>query len=267
MKALFTTKNFYFLVFLIFLGSKLTAQTRANHVIVYLSDKSFRIGNIIETLHKSYGNIDTNDNDLFTKIKTDDGQIITISWKKIKRIKRINPFTIIFKDGKTFSTKGFYNVSQLSMSFGTFEQTEFGTSGLHLHSINGYQFNSLILIGVGLGIDIYSPNFAKLNFLPIYTDLRGFLFKKKVSPYYSIKTGYGFNLKKSENGNKAKGGLFFNPEIGVKFATKKLADFQLGIAYRFQKIDTLIEDISTNNFSISTNGFLRRSDIVLSWLF
>jgi hypothetical protein len=70
--------------------------------------------------------------------------------------------------------------------------------------------------------------------VPLYIEARGYFLPKKITPYYALKTGYGFTLKNVPNGEiDSKGGFYFSPEIGVRFGGKSV-NYYLGLEYKLQ---------------------------------
>jgi len=217
--------------------------------IVYLKDSRFLEGEVIE---EEYGT--------HLKLRTDKNEIITVPTYHVRRIKKKMPNTIVLENGKTLRTKGYYNYTTYSNSFGLSKTADYLLPGIHFHIINGYQFKPTFATGLGIGIDYYGTDDLSINLIPIYADFRGFFFTKKISPYYGMGLGYGFGYRGDQNIVWAKGGVFLRPEIGLKFATRRITNLTIGLAYRFQQFNAgrLRGDILEIN-----TGSLRRTDFVV----
>jgi len=116
---------------------------------------------------------------------------------------------------------------------------------------NGYMFNEHWAAGVGVGFEIFDR-----NMFPAFADIRYTLWDNKVSPYFAIKGGYAFSdFKKKHYDNltlnydpysvpnadfRCYGGLLLNPEMGVKVPLSGNADLLFTVAYRYQKIKSVI---------------------------
>ena len=124
----------------------------------------------------------------------------------------------------------------------------------------GYMFNEHWAAGIGVGFEIFN-----YNVFPLFADIRYTLWDNKISPFFSFKTGYAFNLSKIKHHDdgialnfypyyvynadvKNSGGLMVHPEIGVKVPLSEKADILFTVAYRYQALKTEVssEYISDN---------------------
>ena len=106
-----------------------------------------------------------------------------------------------------------------------------GGAGLQ-YSI-GHRFNRLLGVGGGLGIES-NDFFNDRDLVPVFAEARGYFMPEKISPYYALKIGYGFALKHDYSDEiEAKGGLYFSPEVGVRFGGRAV-NFYLGMEYKIQ---------------------------------
>ena len=248
-----------FCTFLIF-TSDTWGQQMESPIIFYLKGrKHFLARQIINQTDSSF------------VIETVENKILQLNKKQVRRIKKTNEYTLILKKAKTIQAKGFYNVTYLSQSFGlgkTHDNLNVSLSGLHLHTINGMQFNQWSTLGLGVGIDLYPTYFNQFYeeqfFIPVYVDVRGYLNKNTVSPFYSLGMGYGFGVDYDRTEEWAVGGWYIHPQLGVKFASRHLANFKLGIGVRFQQFDF---SKTQNEILVVSKGYFRRMDLVYSWMF
>ena len=113
-------------------------------------------------------------------------------------------------------------------------------------------------MGVGVGISGLSLQ-AGENFVPVFGEIRGYLTKKRVAPYYVLGAGYGFALK-NENQSivKGEGGLLIQPTFGIRIGASSKANILIDAGYKFQKAvftreffngDQEIKEISYRRFT------------------
>lgn len=74
----------------------------------------------------------------------------------------------------------------------------------------GYQFNSHIFTGLGVGVGLYDE-FEDLG-LPVFANFRYTILNKRISPFVDAKAGYSFIDME---------GLYLSPSIGCRFAIGK----------------------------------------------
>ena len=107
-------------------------------------------------------------------------------------------------------------------------------------TINGWVYRYYLKPGVGIGYDGY-PN---LNTIPLFLNLQGELINRKVTPVYTLGTGYGFTFGKDEEFGQvaeAKGGLFLQTGLGLMIHGA-MTGFVLGVDYKLQKADLVYND-------------------------
>ncbi len=133
-----------------------------------------------------------------------------------------------------FKEKGWYHNTSL------FLHTSWSGAGAGFHHVMGYRFSRLFSIGLGTGLETYDF-FENRDIIPVYAEARGFLLAKRITPYYALKTGYGFALK-NENFRiiEARGGFHFSPEAGVRFGAGAVS-YYLGLEYKLQNA-TFVSD-------------------------
>jgi len=171
--------------------------------------------------------------------------------------------------------KGFYNVMQVSLLFGSsqlidrtnyyvpyynYSSTIIGPDPAYYHPYtrtnltvspsftltNGYMFNEHWAAGAGVGFEIFDH-----NLFPLFAELRYTLWDHKISPFVVVKGGYSFGSFKAKhydelylnyspyyiNNTRLRqyGGFMFHPEIGVKVPLSENSDLLFTAAYRYQK--------------------------------
>ncbi len=133
-----------------------------------------------------------------------------------------------------FKEKGIYNVTYVSTLNGYTDRNGVEL-GLGVDNVTGYQFNRHIGAGVGVSWDTYNVDSGE-NFLTLFGETRGYVLKKRLSPYYSLGAGYGFAIRNEENNlTEATGGWMIHPAIGYRFGGSKDANFIMDIGYKFQR--------------------------------
>jgi hypothetical protein len=153
--------------------------------------------------------------------------------------------------------KPFY--SKAKGYFGGVELLIAGSPGLRV--INGYKFGRFGYLGLAVGIE--ANRFNSFNYAPYmnmwggntqpFATLNlvygGDILKRKITPYYQLELGYGFNLNGRtdryysyyENGayydyyyqQRNIGGPMGGAVFGVKFNTNKKVNFKLGLNARW----------------------------------
>ncbi len=91
------------------------------------------------------------------------------------------------------------------------------STGVGMHTINGYHFNPHLGVGLGIGVDRYDPVYV----LPVYVSVRGALTNWKVSPYYFANAGRSRGWASNPEGLftdlKARGGWMLHAGVGHQF--------------------------------------------------
>ena len=213
-------KKTFHILCLLFFSIALLGQSTGSKDIIKLKQGHTVQGKIIEWVHDEYVIIRL---DSGAEVKFPFESIETILQKELKRKRKINQIKEY-----SFSESGLYNSTSLDASLN--EQSGYGLS----HAI-GWQFNRLLGIGIGSGLDSYTFNQERL-IIPLFIEIRSFILKKNISPYVILRAGYGFALKNEENQiTDADGGLFLNPEIGYRIGAKDGVNVMLGVGIKIQK--------------------------------
>ncbi len=157
---------------------------------------------------------------------------------------------------KEFATKpGFYH--QIFVGALAGEEEVNASLGI----INGYRFNKLLGLDLGINYD----RFRNVSALPIYLQPRLYMKNGKVSIYYFAGIGYSPAWRNSEKKNAyekidVKGGLTGHAGIGYQIDFPKSAlNFALG--YKLQKIRTQYEYYTPEYDSWNNTGFVKIMDM------
>ncbi len=71
---------------------------------------------------------------------------------------------------------------------------------------------------------------------PIFAEVRGYFLPQPVTPYYSLRAGYGVVFKNEEVGLiDGVGGYMINPAVGWRLSAKKGMNMTLDLGLKFQK--------------------------------
>ena len=215
---------FVFLIFNLANVNLLVSQeTEKNEFydVIYLKNGSKFIGDLI-----SY--------DVFVKVKLLNGNEIEFPKFEISRIRQKAKFkNSNIKREYLFQETGIYS----SFSLGVLPESnglvrDVGTS---LHTSVGYQMNRWFGLGVGFGVDNYSPGGWE-RIYPVYLESRGYFAKKNTSMYYNINAGYGFTFRNEElNVTEGLGGFYFSPNIGTRFGARDNANLFVEVGLKFQR--------------------------------
>lgn len=144
------------------------------------------------------------------------------------------------------------------------------TQGVALNTINGYQFNKFLGAGLGIGINKYGNYLA----MPIYAQVKGYVFEKKVSPFYFGDIGYGYAWNTNKNQDvfeldNVKGGLYWQIGLGyqINFYNNSMV-FSLGYINQVSKADYVYyRPWSIDDVEVSEKRILRRFAFSVGFLF
>ena len=121
-----------------------------------------------------------------------------------------------------------------SIGVGDYEFSRFEVNTSH-----GYQFNSCIFLGAGVGLHFMSSYETKDMYIPldvrdrqvdipVFANIRCNFSKKKVSPFVDLKGGtYVTN----------NGGLYVNASAGCRFAINEKQAVSLAVGYASEKLE------------------------------
>ena len=190
--------------------------------VVYLKNGSIIRGTIIEFLPGQTVKIETNCRNIWVfnaddvlKIvkeeKIDDLGEERIADKKYK----------LLMDGGVLIGEG-YTPVEIPVSF---------------HFINTYSFRPWLQAGMGTGIEFYEQ-----KVVPLFIDSRLLYQAKEVTPFLGVKLGYGLPLSEYNgwfNGatGYGKGGIMFEPGLGVLLAQSKSTSVFFSFSFRYQRLN------------------------------
>ncbi len=209
-------EKFLFLLAILLLFSYHTEAQRHSNDFVRLKDGNIYYGSLvqIDSLHG-------------VRIKNDCGSFL-FRLDEIAEMKTNSGSPLVEKE------KGYFNYTAAGLLFGSGENGYLPLPSLTM--VNGYQFNSHWMSGLGFGFEYYT-----YPVLPLYAEVYYIIRPSKVSPYVSLKAGYTFTLDRINNNaylSEARnyGGVAINPAMGVKVSLNEYSSFLCSIGYQYQKL-------------------------------
>ena len=216
--------------------------------IIYLKNGSVINGQIISSLSSGQVKIKTKDNSLWV---FESSQIDSIS----KAAGGFNQFRT-----------GYFNLSEAGILVGNSNNKY--ASPFSLININGWQFKNGFSLGAGAGVEFFSE-----TYLPVVADIRYYLKREGVKPFFGIQGGYSFALDKPDkqyvyqSNNiwqgtpanlldiKAKGGFLLNPCVGFCSSLSENLALTFSAGYRimrqrYSREDNYLIDIDYNRLSL-----------------
>ncbi|MCW3125973.1 MAG: hypothetical protein JWO03_1631 [Bacteroidetes bacterium] len=198
------------------------AQSAKYEEVVYLKNGSVIHGMIVEFVPN-----------VSIKIKSG-ANLFVYKFEEIEKVTREELKGDAAAEAGGFQTKakGYYGIAQVGLS-------DFPAGGnlpmASLAIINGYQFNRIFSMGLGVGADISRVNTYNI---PIFMDMRVNFLKKRVTPFFAVGVGYNMQLTQISSGyyggssNYIFHGMVFNPQFGVKASINKKVGVSLALGYK-----------------------------------
>jgi sRNA-binding regulator protein Hfq len=157
--------------------------------------------------------------------------------------------------------KGYVNMTEIGVLTGRSGGTDQFNQGFYhntvtLQTFNGYQFWPTLQVGLTAGVDWYQA----FPLVPVALGLRGELSQSKVTPFYSLDVGHGFDWLNTVYVNqRARGGMMWNPGIGLKVRGTSTA-WVISLGYKSQSASTFFntawqrteQDIHYNRLALRT---------------
>ena len=216
-------------LFFLIITLQAAAQIRDKSIFHY-QDGSVFIGNILEENSKK------------AKLRITTGDTISLAKALVRKSYRD---LLYYPNGKFHFTKGlFFNYSTSSGG---------NNSGLsfQLEAILGKHHNENLDYGIGLTfhtneLQLSNTAWTNHNFLTPILYGRYYPWSKKTRPFVSLALGYSHPLQSWWQQSEISGGIYIQPSIGVKFASKKLRRYYVSIGQSMQH----------------TKGILNRNDLL-----
>lgn len=186
----------------------MSAQTDNCHDNVYLKDGSLLKGKI--TAYDQAGEL------VMTTWSGIEMHIPTSGVRKIMQRCKDDPRRMrLSASPYSFSEKGWYHATRGTVLTGA------SVTGFSLQHSSGLMLNRLIGLGVGTGIEQFNTAYNSPASYPVFAELRGYLLKKNVTPFYAAGAGYSWMPRENRDildGNNSlwKGGYLFQAQIGYR---------------------------------------------------
>lgn len=174
-------------------------------------------------------------------IQTISGAVFYIERQHIKKITEISKDQTLLPNGKTLNSGNLYTHTFWGLLLSKEESWQgeainYGYSILHISM--GHRFNPYLCVGGGMSWDQYD-----VTLFSLFGELTGSIAEQALSPYYSIRGGYGVPLfNTSQEEYKLGGGYLIHPAIGFRFATAGRTNIMIEMGYRFQQFQRKYED-------------------------
>ena len=216
--------------------------------IIYLKNGSVINGQIISSLPSGQ-----------VKIKTKDNSLWVFEAAQIDSISKSNS---AFSQIRT----GYFNLTEAGILAGN-SNNKYATP-FSMMNISGWQFNNRFSVGAGAGVEFFSE-----TYLPVVADIRYYLKRQGVNPFFGLQGGYSFALDTPDKqyvyqtsniwqGSsaatldiKAKGGFLVNPFVGfcTPLGENLALTFSAGyriMRQRYSREDNYLIDIDYNRLSL-----------------
>ncbi len=204
--------------------------------IVYLHNGSKIVGKIT---HINYDN--------HIDIETESGSTMRIAFKDVKKIEysaqtELEEQPTKFKNPKEKHIPGkkiYYAISLYATP--GIDGDGYIETGRGISFSMGYRFSKNMILGAGLGLDTYEFAIEKA-LIPIFAEYRYEFLNKSFTPFINIRGGYAalhpvINNNFFWGGGTSKGGLNFNPSVGVRLASRAKGHFNFSLGYTIQEYE------------------------------
>jgi hypothetical protein len=173
------------------------------------------------------------------------GDTIHIPKRKIRNVEK---HVIIYSGGKFHFTKGIF----LGYSSGFGSTRDALSTSSQVEFLAGYRANEKVSFALGLSssnhsIPIDNSILASATYLPIYVHCRYYPWKWRMRPYLFHQMGYGFGVDNPFSNDRTNGGLYFQPGVGIHFASRRNFRYVMSISQSIQRGNGSIQTFNFNN--------------------
>ncbi len=215
---------FYFLLFVLI--NSATAQLDVPYSKVELTDGSSFLGYLLEV------------RDGVMEFQLPNGDIVELSKEEVRSVSEEKypmdfdlerqSYTMVYD----YKVPSYYFIFTFGGNFSR-SQEEFSVGAGSSFSF-GYQHSLKLGYGIATGIDNFSVVGTAVVY-PLMLELRGYLKKNTISPYYVLQAGYGFAKKSEKLGIlKSRGGMTVRPSIGLRIGGRKRGNILIELGYILQ---------------------------------
>ncbi|MEL6590988.1 MAG: hypothetical protein AAFP02_07265 [Bacteroidota bacterium] len=213
------------LLFLLVLGQICLGQSaRGEEDVLYLHNGSVIRGQIIEQVPGEYIRIELASGQILT-FRNADIEKITVepplySKVELEKFRHLVPIS--------YRTPGIYHQFDWGLNFTQGEWGPVPATAVHYRML--YHQNKWFNFGLGTGIEAYGEGV----FTPLFAELQGDLYERRITPTYLLQAGYGFATSMSPDHEVLEGGLMGQAALGFKINTRSRTDVSFTIGYKFQ---------------------------------
>jgi hypothetical protein len=151
---------------------------------------------------------------------------ITKEYSRYKSIRR----KINYRRGPIlFNDTGLYRAFSLSLMFNEGEWGPRVDPGFQLRA--GYRFNQYLALGGGSGVEFYEAGVI----VPLFAEINGDLWQKRITPHYLIQAGYGFGVAPTWMAEEFSGGLMGQGGIGFKVHSRRKLELTYMLLFKYQE--------------------------------
>jgi hypothetical protein len=204
------------------------------------------------------------------KLEIQGGSVLVYNAEEVTMIER-NTKSAKFVEKKEMHafSKELYFTMFFNIIGGYRENSFLTRSGTVLTLGCGYKFsigkalNRHLMLGAGAGWAYMHNYFMYSAHFPVFAEVRGDLLKKSNSLYYSFAAGYNIARPRGAMSwtgismQQAKGGLYFNPALGLRFASKDKKHFCLEFNYGIHTASYLYTGTNGESIGPTKNIFIR----------
>jgi hypothetical protein len=204
------------------------------------------------------------------KLEIQGGSVLVYSAAEVSMIDRGAKSVPLYekKEAHTFSKELYFSIffniiggyRESSLWFGRGDVLTLGCG--YKFSI-GKALNRHLMLGAGAGWAYMHNYFMYSAHFPVFAEVRGDLLKKSNSLYYSFAVGYNIARLRGAMSwtglsmQQARGGLFLNPALGLRFASKDKKHFCLELNYGIHTASFTYTGTNGESIGPTKNIFIR----------
>jgi hypothetical protein len=129
-----------------------------------------------------------------------------------------------------FKKRGYAGIVEVGLNYFPVRRTD--APGVAINIINGFQFNPIVNLGAGVGVDISGEGVIGI---PVTLDFRANFIKTRVTPFFAM--GVGYYMQFGGYSSKLGHGFVSNPSFGVRFAINTKVAVSLSIGHKLTGVD------------------------------
>jgi hypothetical protein len=251
-------EKIFFIIGLLFVAFGMNAQTVRNDYddAVYLKSGSKFVGRL------TYYKVDS-----VVNLELKSGEKLSFVAGQVQKIVQSESAGAVQKAEKPyiFREKGWYGAVYSSFIYGRNFLGEAAVGG-GANAVFGRMYNQYLGVGVGTGIDYYYLSNSSSYIVPIFAEVRGYLSKKNISEYYSVRVGYGFPIIGAANTTGLStegGGMLLHPAFGWRFGGSNRYNFSMDIGAQFQNVAySSISQWQEDHYTINYARYVLRMGLV-----